>query len=116
LKGKKMNEQTITSPIKKCQQCGRLLPQAALSCFSCGSYEFRDAETPAGGKVYSFTTIRVPPEGFNDNKPYNVVVVEIEGGARILAIQTEGVEGGVSINETVNLKLGPTGLLTVEKS
>ena len=110
-----MNEQAVTSPIKKCLQCGRLLPHAALSCFSCGSYEFQEAEPPTSGEVYSFTTIRVPPEGFNENKPYNVVVVEIEGGARILAIQTEDVESGIDINESVGLELGPNGLLTVKK-
>ena len=110
-----MNEQTVTSPIKKCQQCGRLLPQAALSCFSCGAYEFEAAEPPDSGKVYSYTTIRVPPEGFNDNQPYNVVVVEIAEGMRLLAIQTEDVEGGLEINDNVGLEMGATGLLTAKK-
>ncbi len=111
-----MNEQAVTSPIKRCQQCNGLLPQAALSCFSCGGYEFEAAETPTTGKVYSYTTIRVPPEGFNNNEPYNVVVVEIEDGARVLAIQTEGIDEGININDTVALELSSEGLLAIKKS
>lgn len=111
-----MNEQTVVSPVKKCQQCDRVLPRAALSCFSCGGYDFQEAAPPISGKVYSFTTIRVPPEGFNNNQPYNVVVVEIEGGARLLAIQTEDIEAGLKINGVVKLQLAPGGLLSVKKN
>lgn len=110
-----MNEQTVTSPIKKCQQCGRILPQPALSCFSCGNYEFEDAAPPTSGTVYSYTTIRVPPEGFKDIAPYNVVVVEVAEGARLLAIQSEDVESGLELNSTVKLELGDEGLLIAKK-
>ncbi len=110
-----MNEQEIASPLKKCLQCNRLLPRAALSCFSCGSYDFEPAEPPTSGKVYSFTTIRVPPEGFNDNEPYNVVVVKLDEGAIVLAVQTEKVDEGLEINETIGLALNAEGLITVSK-
>lgn len=37
------------------------------------------------GRVISYTLIRVPPADFTDQAPYPVVVVELDGGARITA-------------------------------
>jgi uncharacterized OB-fold protein len=37
------------------------------------------------GKVFSYTVIRVPPEGFHTFAPYVVAIVETEEGARIVS-------------------------------
>ena len=35
------------------------------------------------GKIVSYTTIRVPPEGFENYTPYVVAIIELEEGGRI---------------------------------
>ncbi|WP_198469051.1 OB-fold domain-containing protein, partial [Acetomicrobium sp. S15 = DSM 107314] len=35
------------------------------------------------GEIYTFTTIHVPPEGFEDKVPYTVVVVKLDEGTLV---------------------------------
>ncbi|MBU1326595.1 OB-fold domain-containing protein [Patescibacteria group bacterium] len=37
------------------------------------------------GRIISWTIVRVPPNGFADQAPYPVAVVELDGGKRIMA-------------------------------
>jgi len=37
------------------------------------------------GKIISWSLIRVPPEGFSEQAPYPIAVVELTGKAKILA-------------------------------
>lgn len=37
------------------------------------------------GKIISWSLIRVPPDGFSDQAPYPIAVVELENGSRILS-------------------------------
>ena len=37
------------------------------------------------GKVYSFTVIRTPPEGFEMFVPYPMAIIELEEGARVVS-------------------------------
>jgi hypothetical protein len=37
------------------------------------------------GKVYSFTEVAAPPEGFEDQVPYILALIELDEGARLTA-------------------------------
>jgi uncharacterized OB-fold protein len=37
------------------------------------------------GKIISWSLIRVPPDGFSDQAPYPIAVVELSDGSRILS-------------------------------
>jgi len=37
------------------------------------------------GKIISWSLIRVPPDGFSDQAPYPIAIVELENGSRILS-------------------------------
>jgi len=37
------------------------------------------------GTIISWSLIRVPPDGFNDQAPYPIAIVELENGSRILS-------------------------------
>lgn len=37
------------------------------------------------GRIISWTIVRVPPNGFADQAPYPVVLVELDSGGRIMA-------------------------------
>jgi len=37
------------------------------------------------GKIYSYTVIRVPPEGFKEYVPYIIAIIELDEGAKVLS-------------------------------
>jgi uncharacterized OB-fold protein len=51
-------------------------------------------EIPGEGRLYSFTIVRVPPEGLEGDAPYALGIVELTGGARITArVDTKDFDG-----------------------
>ncbi len=59
------------------------------------------------GKIVSWTVVRVPPAGFSDQAPYPVVVVELEGGKRIMAqlVDPSTGSGQVGMEDLMGLKV-----------
>lgn len=53
----------------KCRRKGKLVP----------------AQFSGKGKIVSFTEISAPPEGFEDQIPYILAVIELDEGARLTA-------------------------------
>lgn len=69
-------------------------------CLTCGTYYFpprticprcrragklEEFKFSGKGRIYSYTVIRVPPEGFEDQAPYIIAIVELDEGPRILS-------------------------------
>ena len=55
-------------------------------CPKCGKDDrLAPREIPGEGRLYSFTVVRVPPEGLEAEAPYALGIVELSGGARITA-------------------------------
>jgi len=42
-----------------------------------------DVQFAGTGKVYSFTEVTAPPEGFEDQVPYTLAIIELDEGARL---------------------------------
>ena len=57
------------------------------------------------GVIVTWTIIRVPPEGFSDQVPYPVAVVELEDGKRITAQMVDWEQGQCSIGQRVQVVL-----------
>ncbi|MBO9336569.1 MAG: Zn-ribbon domain-containing OB-fold protein [Roseiflexus sp.] len=69
------------------------------------------------GRVYSFSVVRQPPEGFEDQPPYLVALVRLDEGPMVTAQLTDCDLDQVAIDMPVEMvtrrlrDLGPTGLI-----
>jgi uncharacterized OB-fold protein len=73
----------------KCTQCGFVSFPQRLICSECGGKKFVKTNLSGKGKLVTFTIIRVAPEGFGDQVPYAVGIVELAEGIRIMAQITD---------------------------
>lgn len=69
----------------KCKKCGKIFFPPRLICDNCKSQEFEKIKLSETGKILTYTTIRVAPEQFNTEVPYNVAIIELNDGVRITA-------------------------------
>jgi uncharacterized OB-fold protein len=69
----------------KCRKCGAITFPPRADCAECMHGEFDFVEYSGKGTVYTYSTIAAAPTGFDDVAPYTVVVVELEGGGRLVA-------------------------------
>ena len=69
-----------------CEQCQRYQFYPRLYCMQCGAEKPRWVEASGRGVIYSYTIIRQnsSPEFVNDT-PYNVAIVQLEEGPRMLS-------------------------------
>lgn len=54
------------------------------------------------GNVYSFTTVREAPEGFEDQAPYVLALVKLDEGTLVTA-QVTDVDGPIAIGDRVEM-------------
>ncbi|HDP99808.1 MAG TPA: Zn-ribbon domain-containing OB-fold protein [bacterium] len=73
----------------KCIECGYIALPMRLICPECGSREFEKMNLSGKGKLLTFTITRVAPEGFDDQVPYAVGIVEMEEGVRLMGQVTD---------------------------
>ena len=66
----------------KCNQCGAYTVPPKKVCYQCTSEDMDIAELSGKGKIQSFTTIYVPPAGFQ--AAYTVVLVELDEGPWVM--------------------------------
>lgn len=66
----------------RCKGCGKVFFPKRLICDECKSREFENITLSDQGKLLTFTIIRVAPEGYGDQAPYAVGVVEVKDGVR----------------------------------
>ncbi|MEO0136977.1 MAG: Zn-ribbon domain-containing OB-fold protein [candidate division WOR-3 bacterium] len=69
----------------KCKNCGKIFFPPRLICSNCKSREFEKIKLPEEGKIVTYTTIRVAPEQFNTQVPYNIAIIELNNGVRVMA-------------------------------
>lgn len=68
---------------KKCTYCGKTYVIPAYSCNHCGNKDFDYVKFSGKGKVYSYTTVHVPPVELQDDAPYTIGLVDLDEGLRI---------------------------------
>jgi uncharacterized OB-fold protein len=85
--------------LQHCEACSAVRFPPALVCRNCGSPRLAWRLSPERGSVYSSTTVR---ERAGD---YNVAIVELEGGARMMS-RVEGVAPGeVRLGQDVRARI-----------
>ncbi len=73
----------------KCPSCGGLVYPHRQVCPYCGREGLEAVALPRRGRVVTYAVVRNPPRGFEGREPYVIAVVELEGGARVLAQLTD---------------------------
>ncbi len=53
------------------------------------------------GRIYSFTEVHSPPEGFEEQAPYVLAIVELEEGARVMGQIVDVKKEDVKIGQEV---------------
>ncbi len=75
----------------QCRQCGATFIPPKYACSECGGTEFKVSEIDGYGKLLTYTTIRVPPLGFESESPYLVGIIELSNGLNLTArLKTKG--------------------------
>ena len=71
--------------VQRCAKCRTWQYYPRPVCMRCMSRELEWREASGKGTIYSFTITRMPPEGFEDWKPYAIASVELPEGTRVMA-------------------------------
>ena len=64
----------------KCQDCGAITVPPKMVCRKCTSPDMEIVELTGKGKIKTFTTVNVAPEGREGEVPYIIVLVELDEG------------------------------------
>ncbi|MBI4454272.1 MAG: Zn-ribbon domain-containing OB-fold protein [Acidobacteria bacterium] len=80
-----MDETTDRLIAVRCGNCGKLYISPVYVCLQCDQSEFKNVELTGKGRIRTYTTIRVPPLGFEKEAPYDIAVVELEEGVHVTA-------------------------------
>ncbi len=72
-------------------------------CPECGQEARETYQFSGRGEVYSFTTVRTAPAGFEQNAPYTVALVKLEEGPMLTAQLTDLAEEPVEIGMPVEM-------------
>jgi len=73
----------------KCTKCQNISFPQRLVCPECGSQSLEKISLSGKGKIATFTITHVAPEGFGDQVPYAVGIVELDEGIRVMAQITD---------------------------
>lgn len=88
--------------IQQCKDCGKFVFYPRLLCKHCGSAALKWVEPTGRGTVYSTSVVRQKPEKGGD---YNVSLIELEEGPRILSrvmdVDAEQVKIGMHVSAHV---------------
>ena len=68
----------------KCKECGTITVPPRIACSNCASTDMDVLELSGNGKIQTFTTVFVAPEGREGECPYVIVLTELDEGPWIM--------------------------------
>jgi len=71
--------------VLKCQRCNRLFVPPRYGCPQCAETQFDEVTLSGKGRIMTYTTIRVPPSGFENQVPYDIAIIELPEGINFTA-------------------------------
>ncbi|MFL6662895.1 MAG: Zn-ribbon domain-containing OB-fold protein [Rhizobacter sp.] len=85
--------------LQHCEECAAVRFPPALVCRSCGCPRLAWRASPGQGRVYATTTVR------DRAGDYNVALVELEGGARMMSRFEDTAVQDVRIGQAVTARI-----------
>jgi len=91
----------------KCKTCDTITAPPKMVCRECAGSDLEITELNGKGKIQTFTTVYVPPEGREEESPYIIALVELDEGPWIMGNLT-GTEPAQATMELIGkrVKLG----------
>ena len=68
----------------KCNECSTITCPPKMTCQECTGTDLEQLELKGTGKIVSFTTSHVAPQGREAEAPYTIVLVELDEGPWIM--------------------------------
>jgi len=68
----------------KCKECGAITVPPRITCNQCTGTDLEVIELSGQGKIQTFTTVFVAPEGRESECPYVIVMTELDEGPWIM--------------------------------
>lgn len=90
-----------------CRDCGIYVFGPAIFCQSCTSSNLETVELGKQGVLYSYTVVRVAPQGWPGQIPYFLGQIELREGPQVLAEVIDCLEADLKIGMPVELALVP---------
>jgi len=87
----------------KCKSCRELYFPPRGDCLHCFSSDMEWVDFSGKGKLVTYTTIHVPPAGFEEVAPYTLCLVDLKEGGRLLAWLEESKEENLKIGMDVTI-------------
>lgn len=87
--------------LQHCEECAAVRFPPALVCRVCGSPRLTWKPSPGEGSIYSLTTVR------DRAGDYNVALVDLEGGARMMSRVEGAAPGELRIGQPVRARIVP---------
>jgi len=84
----------------KCKSCGAVTVPPKMVCRSCASPDLEVLELRGTGRIQTFTTCNVAPEGRESEVPYTILLVELDEGPWLMG-NLVGVEPEKATLETL---------------
>jgi uncharacterized protein len=83
----------------KCKECSDLSIPSRARCQKCRGNELEDFKFKGTGRIYSYSTIRSPPLGFERQVPYTIAIVKLDEGPKMTAqiVDFDNVEIGMEV-------------------
>lgn len=113
----RLREQRYQLIGNRCLKCDAKFFPPRQVCTECRGTEFEPFQFSGKGELYSFTTLRQAPAGFEDYTPYSVGMIKLDEGpmveAQLTDVAADELEIGMRV-EMVTRKLradGERGLL-----
>jgi len=89
--------------IQKCRICGTHYFYPRDFCPSCFSFDVEWVRASGRGTVYSFTICHRGAPGFERDVPYNLAIIELEEGARMMSNLVECAESDLKVGMAVEV-------------
>jgi len=84
----------------RCKKCKNIYLPPRMDCPVCLDEEMEFVDCENKGTLVTFTTIHVAPAGFEDDAPYTICLVDVEGGGRLIG-WLDGSEEDIKIGMNV---------------
>jgi uncharacterized OB-fold protein len=92
----------------KCQKCSTITVPPKMVCRQCTSLNLEVVELKGIGKIQTFTTCNVAPEGRESEVPYVILLVELDEGPWIMGNLT-GIDPKTATMELIGKKVKMQG-------
>jgi uncharacterized protein len=94
--------------LQKCSSCHQIQYYPRFFCANCYSESMEWIESQGKGNVYTFTVIRrAPSEGFLEDVPYTLALIELDEGVRMMSTIIEQPED-IKIGDKVEVSFKET--------